>query len=297
MAALTIIVPVHNGARHIRPLAAALEAYFSASAISSSKTRDELSRRGDAGSGPENFPETPLPQLFLIDDGSTDESWDEIRKTAAEQHSFLEIKGVRLGENRGQQAAILAGLAACENPTGILITMDDDLSHPVEMIGPLSEAVLGGADLVYANPPHRPGRLLRRTASKLHQLHLVILTGYPPDLRVGSYRAMSASLVRRILEQPGRWIYISAMALNLRPRLKWKVIPSPEWNDGDAGRFAPCRLLIMEFRLALHYGPWTRIPGPPGRARKRKLPTAAQLARGWISETTLTAAVRGEKTS
>lgn len=254
MAGLTVVVPVHNGEDHIHSLTAAL---------------------GGLG-----YPDC---RLILVDDGSGDGSWNRIRNVCVSPPSGLKVAGVRLDRNRGQQSALLAGLTGCrDDSTGGIITMDDDLSHPVSLIPDLLEALDRGADLVYADPPARPGSLLRRLASRMHQLHLALLTGSSPKLKVGSYRGMSPALVRSILDSPFNWPYLSAMALDCRPKPDWAMVASPSWPRGHLGRFSIGRLLRLELRLFVHYGPWSRLGR---RSVSPPTPDTGSVAAGWIAET------------
>ena len=254
MAGFYVVVPVHDGEEHIPPLTAALAGV-----------------------------ELPGCHLILVDDRSRDGSWEKIRGACAAPPPGVAITGVRLKTNRGQQSALLAGLTLCRdrNAAGV-ITMDDDLSHPVSLIPELLEALTKGADLVYADPPARPGSPLRRLASRLHQRHLSLLTGSPPELKVGSFRGMSISLVRDILEAPFGWPYLSAMALSRRPKPVGTMVSSPGWTPGHSGRFSISRLMMLEVRLFLHYGPWSRRPHPSGTSAAAG---TGSVAAGWIAET------------
>lgn len=70
-----------------------------------------------------------LLEFVLVDDGSTDGSWQNIRALAAQNNA---IKAVALSRNFGKEQAIRAGLGAC---TGDLaVVMDADLQHPPETV-------------------------------------------------------------------------------------------------------------------------------------------------------------------
>ncbi len=68
-------------------------------------------------------------QFLLVDDGSKDHSWSEMRRLAAD-HSHVSI--LHLSRNFGKEAALCAGL---EHATGdAVVVMDSDLQHPPELI-------------------------------------------------------------------------------------------------------------------------------------------------------------------
>src|SRR4051794_25600911 len=61
-------------------------------------------------------------QIILIDDGSTDDTWQVICQLAA---GDLRIEGIRFRRNFGKAAALSAGFNAAEGDR--IVTMDGDL--------------------------------------------------------------------------------------------------------------------------------------------------------------------------
>src|SRR5215210_2348058 len=68
-------------------------------------------------------------EVVLVDDGSTDSSW-QLLKAACERDE--RIRGIRLTRNFGHQLALTAGLEAASGDA--VVTMDSDLQHPPELI-------------------------------------------------------------------------------------------------------------------------------------------------------------------
>lgn len=68
-------------------------------------------------------------EYIIVDDGSSDKTWDEIERLA-ENHKNL--YGISFSRNFGKEAAILAGLS-CSNGEAV-ITIDADLQHPPEKL-------------------------------------------------------------------------------------------------------------------------------------------------------------------
>jgi len=231
----------------------------------------------------------PSAEIVLVDDGSHDESWNLICRLAEQPPAGIHrIRGIRLDKNRGQQSALLAGLTTCRGKP--VITMDDDLSHPPRTITGLLKAIEEGTQLAYALPPRRPGSALRRIFSRLHQLHMSIITNSSLSLRVGSYRGISPELTERILSGPLYFPYISAQALSLRPAPSAAMVPSSPFPGGTRGRITSFSLLKLEYRLAAAYGPL----GILLRNFQKKTTSessaggqnAEEIARTWITEET-----------
>jgi len=83
-------------------------------------------------------------EVILIDDGSTDNSWDVISKISAENSAF---KGIQFQRNYGKSAALNEGFKAAKGE--VVITMDADMQDSPDEIPALRDMILkGGFDLV-----------------------------------------------------------------------------------------------------------------------------------------------------
>ncbi len=88
--------------------------------------------------------EASLPyELLLIDDGSTDRSWELIARLSREHP---EVQGIRLRRNFGKAAAQMAGLKAVRG--NILFTMDADLQDDPREIPRFLQRLEEGYDVV-----------------------------------------------------------------------------------------------------------------------------------------------------
>lgn len=68
-------------------------------------------------------------ELVLVNDGSTDDTWNEILKAGEKDPQIL---GIRFSRNFGKEAAILAGLS--QTSGDVIAVMDCDLQHPPETL-------------------------------------------------------------------------------------------------------------------------------------------------------------------
>jgi glycosyltransferase involved in cell wall biosynthesis len=83
-------------------------------------------------------------EVILIDDGSTDNSWDVITHITAANNAF---KGIQFQRNYGKSAALNEGFKAAQGE--VVITMDADMQDSPDEIPALRAMVLnGGFDLV-----------------------------------------------------------------------------------------------------------------------------------------------------
>ena len=85
----------------------------------------------------------PESFLLLVDDGSTDATWDVIAR-----HSAADLRGVRLSRGCGHQTALLAGIEEALPHCDACITIDADLQDDIEVIPQMLKAWAGGADVV-----------------------------------------------------------------------------------------------------------------------------------------------------
>ena len=83
-------------------------------------------------------------EMIMVDDGSTDGSWDKIVELSA---AYLQIRGIRFRRNYGKSAALYEGFAAAQGD--IVVTMDADLQDDPEEIPEMMRMIREeGYDLV-----------------------------------------------------------------------------------------------------------------------------------------------------
>jgi glycosyltransferase involved in cell wall biosynthesis len=106
-------------------------------------------------------------EVVYVDDGSTDRSWDVLRRLVASDRA---VRLVRLRRNFGQTAALSAGLAHSRHP--VVVTLDADLQNDPADIAHLLEALDRGDDVVCGwrrqrNDPWLTRRLPSALANRL----------------------------------------------------------------------------------------------------------------------------------
>ncbi len=83
--------------------------------------------------------------VYLVDDGSTDRTWDIIDRLSDECEFVV---GVKLSRNCGHQRALLAGLNIAEGEA--VISMDADLQDDITIVHQMVEEYRKGSEIVYA---------------------------------------------------------------------------------------------------------------------------------------------------
>jgi glycosyltransferase involved in cell wall biosynthesis len=128
-------------------------------------------------------------ELILVEDCSRDRSWDIVRRLAAEDER---VRGIRLSRNYGQHNALLCGIRAARYD--VIVTMDDDLQHPVSEIPKLLEALVAGHEVVYGTSSELQHDLWRNLASRLTKLALQGAMGAKSAAQVSAFRAFPTRL-------------------------------------------------------------------------------------------------------
>jgi glycosyltransferase involved in cell wall biosynthesis len=148
-------------------------------------------------------------EIVLVDDGSKDETW---RKIAALGRN-APVRGVRLSRSFGQQAAILAGLAAADGE--LLVVMDADLQDPPDLLPEMvAEQKRHGAALVLARRnSQKDVPWFKRVTSRMFSALLGRIAEHPIHRNVGDFylmrwdgsaRRRARSLTTAAAERPAR---------------------------------------------------------------------------------------------
>ena len=116
-------------------------------------------------------------EVIMVDDGSTDGSWDTVHSLSAGNPT---IHGISFRRNYGKSAALFEGFAAAEGD--VIITMDADLQDSPDEIPELFRMIMqDGFDVVSGWKQHRqdnkltknlPSKLYNWTARKVTGIHL-----------------------------------------------------------------------------------------------------------------------------
>jgi len=135
---ITVVVPVHNSVDTLRPLYERTEAC--------------LSRLG------KSF------ELLYVDDGSTDDSWKELKAIKADNDNV--VTAIQLGRNYGQNAATVCGITQAKGR--LIITIDDDLQTPPEEIEKLLEVFnTTRSSVVFGITPEQSNPIFKRIGSSM----------------------------------------------------------------------------------------------------------------------------------
>lgn len=129
-------------------------------------------------------------EIILVDDASTDGSWEKVRDLAA---GVPQVKGIRLMRNFGQHNATNCGLSHAIGDW--VVTMDEDLQHGPGDIEKLIDCQRRtDADVVYGVPGKRYHPAWHNLVSKILMRVPRRVTGV--DFDITSFRLIRGSVAR-----------------------------------------------------------------------------------------------------
>lgn len=137
-------------------------------------------------------------EIIVVDDGSTDSTWDVITQASGE---MPEMRALRLSRNFGKEAAILCGLK--ETDSDAAIVMDSDLQHPPCLIPEMVKLWLEkGYDIVEAQKINRGKEpFLRKWFAQGFYAIMQFLSGF--DLAgAADYKLLDRSVVDSYINMP-----------------------------------------------------------------------------------------------
>lgn len=130
-------------------------------------------------------------ELIFVDDGSTDQSFDVVRKLATDDHR---IKAVRFRKNYGKSAALSQGFQLAGGD--IIVTMDGDLQDDPTEIRNLIDTLHQGFDLVSGWRKERKDSIRKIIFSKAWNL----VTSWISGLRLHDFNCGLKAYRRCVVE-------------------------------------------------------------------------------------------------
>jgi glycosyltransferase involved in cell wall biosynthesis len=153
-------------------------------------------------------------EIILVDDGSRDDTWDQIRAVAGDSR----VHGLRLGRNVGQTAAMMAGFDHARGD--VIVSLDGDLQNDPRDIPALISKLDEGYDLVCGWRRQRQDKLLlRKIPSWVANRLIRRLTGVPITDNGCSLKAYRRDLLNRIPLYAEQHRFIPALSASVGARI------------------------------------------------------------------------------
>ena len=178
-------------------------------------------------------------ECIMIDDGSTDKSWDIICDL---KNTHPEIVGIKFRKNNGKSAAMYCGFEAAQGD--VIITMDADLQDSPEEIPGLFQMIKeGGYDLVSGWKKKRHDPISKTWPSKFYNWTARIVTGiYLHDMNCG-LKAYRNKVVKSIEVFGDMHRYIPVLAKHAGYRKIGEKVVSHQARKYGYSKFGISRLV------------------------------------------------------
>jgi glycosyltransferase involved in cell wall biosynthesis len=145
-------------------------------------------------------------ELIYVDDGSSDETPDLLRRLQAADPT---VRVIILSRRFGHQRAVTAGLSFATG--NAVVVMDGDLQDPPEVIPELVAGWRRGFEVVYAVRRRRPEGFPKRIAYRLFYWLLARLADVPIPLDAGDFALVDARVLRVLEAMPERNRFIRGL--------------------------------------------------------------------------------------
>lgn len=148
-------------------------------------------------------------EILLINDGSSDKSWEIIKNLA---NKFPEVHSINLLKNYGQHTAVFCGI---QKSTGdFLITMDDDLQNPPEEIEHLVRKISSeDLDLVFGKFKQKKHSTFRKFGTKVIGYLNKKIFDKPDDIVLTNFRIFTKEVAQRVSQHKTMSPYIPGLLL------------------------------------------------------------------------------------
>src|SRR5438128_10368677 len=178
--ALSIVIPVFNGAESVAELIGVLE-------------------------------DLPIPgghEIVLVNDGSVDNSLQVLH--ALFDNARVPMTLIDLARNYGEHNAVMAGLRHAGGAH--VITMDDDLQNPPEEVQRLlAFAQQSGREVVYTHYDEKRHAAWRNLGSQFTNWVAGFVIDKPKGFYLSSFRCMSAFVAGEVIRYEGPFPYVDGL--------------------------------------------------------------------------------------
>jgi len=180
-------------------------------------------------------------EIILVDDGSSDNSWEEIKK---EVQNNRKVKGLKLSRNFGHHYAISAGLH--KSNANWTVVMDSDLQDRPDVIKDLYSKAKEGYEVVFVSRTNRPESYSYLFLQKLFYKLLNLFSGLKFNSKQANFSIINYKVVNAFRSFPEKSRFYGST-------IKWLGFKTAEINAPHGARFSgrPSYTFKKRVKLAL----------------------------------------------
>jgi undecaprenyl-phosphate 4-deoxy-4-formamido-L-arabinose transferase len=196
------------------------------------------------GDGPAEF------EIIFVEDCGGDDSWTEIRRLARLDRR---VRGFRMGRNYGQHNALLCGIREAKGD--VIITMDDDLQHPPEVVPTLLARLAEGYDVVYGPAEREQHGILRDLASQITKMALQEAMGAANARHISALRVFRTRLRDAFADYSSPTVSIDVLLTWGTSRFSALQVPHAARKSGISG-YTTFKLVTHAFNMITGFSTW-----------------------------------------
>jgi glycosyltransferase involved in cell wall biosynthesis len=180
-------------------------------------------------------------EIILVDDGSSDNSWEEVKKEAQNNRK---VKGLKLSRNFGHHYAISAGLH--KSNANWTVVMDSDLQDRPDVIKDLYSKAKEGYEVVFVSRTNRPESYSYLFLQKLFYKLLNLFSGLKFNSKQANFSIINYKVVNAFRSFPEKSRFYGST-------IKWLGFKTAEINAPHGARFSgrPSYTFKKRVKLAL----------------------------------------------
>ena len=145
-------------------------------------------------------------EIIVVDDGSRDQSIEKIQALPKD----CRVKLLGLSRNFGKEAALTAGIEHAQGD--VVILLDADFQHPVEVLQSFLQKWAEGYDMVYGERQDREiESVLKRNFARLFYWVMQKITNINIPNNAGDFRLMDKKIVEAIKKFPERTRFMKGL--------------------------------------------------------------------------------------
>lgn len=170
-------------------------------------------------------------EFILVNDGSTDGTFDEIKSLCSE---YQNIVGINCAKNLGQHSAIMAGLARAIGE--LILVMDDDMqTHPSQSLKLVNSIINSDYDVVYASWKSHKESFIRRMGSNFTVWSMRVLTNRPKNVYPSNFFIIRSFVRDEIVRYTGPYVYIQGLLFRSTVNMGNVEVDHFEREQGSSG--------------------------------------------------------------
>src|SRR3990167_812689 len=145
-------------------------------------------------------------EIIVVDDGSRDQSIEKIQALPKD----CRVKLLGLSRNFGKEAALTAGIEHAQGD--VVILLDADFQHPVEVLQSFLQKWAEGYDMVYCERQDREiESVIKRNSARLFYWVMQKITNINIPNNAGDFRLMDKKIVEAIKKFPERTRFMKGL--------------------------------------------------------------------------------------